>query len=185
MDGDASSADEVSFISVSGNFRQYISYNNSFLFNLSQDYWYFGGGEYQKNAVGGDWIDVGGHCLFGVLNGWYANQTDAFSNSQFYYQLVVSDITSSPNTDSLSEGLLFASRHSENDDILSGMGYGVGGMLSPFAYETGDVVLGPNALAANRNQICDVVFSKSSDKKIQVYALGMNLGILAFEITYY
>ncbi len=190
--GEANSADEVTFISVSGNFRQYISYAPGAIFNLKDvnnpdggGYWYMGGGQYQKNAIGGDWITADGHCLLGVLNGWYAGSSDAFTNNHFYYQLVVSDITDNPNEESLTDGLIFASRSSENDNIREGMGYGVNGMLSPFAFETGSTVLGPNGFAANKSQIGDVVFAKSSEKRIQVYALAMNLGVIAYEISYY
>ena len=62
------------------------------------------------------------------------------------------------------------------------MGYGVNGMISPFAYES-DPVLGPNALAANIDRIADVVVA-SDGTKVDVYALVMNIGLIGYEITF-
>jgi hypothetical protein len=187
--GEATGVDDVQFISVSGNFRQYISYAPGAIFALKDvntaGYWYMGGGQYQRNAIGGDWIQAEDHCLLGVMNGWYAGSADPYTNNQFYYQLVVSDITAVPGENSFTDGLIFASRSSENDNIREGMGYGVQGMLSPFAFENGQTVLGPNSFAPNKNQFGDVVMAKSSEKRIQVYAMAMNLGVIAYEISYY
>ncbi len=183
-DGDATGADDVKFMSVSGNFRQYISYAAGSVFDLADSYWYMGGGQYQHNAIGGDWIQAAGHNLFGVLNGWYAGSTDAFANNHFYYQLVVSDITAAPGASSLTDGLIFASRSSANGNGLEGMGYGQQGMFSPFAFEAGQTVLGPNGVAANKSQIGDVVFASNGGNKVQVYALVMNLGLIGYEITF-
>ena len=183
-DGEATGADNVKFMSVSGNFRQYLSYAPGAVFDLSENYWYMGGGQYQRNAIGGDWIQAAGRNLFGVLNGWYAGSADSFGNNQFYYQLVVSDITAAPTASSLTDGLIFASRSSANEKGLEGMGYGEQGMFSPFAYESGQTVLGPNAVAANKNQIGDVAFASTGSNKVQVYAVVMNLGLVGYEITF-
>ena len=64
------------------------------------------------------------------------------------------------------------------------MGWGVQGMISPFSYTEGETVLGPNAYAANKNQIGDVVFATSGTNKIQVYGFAMNNGLIAYEITF-
>lgn len=180
--GTGKTGDAIDYISVSGNFRQYITHNGTTLFDLGS-YWYMGGGTYQRNAIAGDYIDFAGHKLFGVLNGWYTGKTDEYSNNQFYYQLVVSEIGATPTTTSLTDGLIFASRSSANEEgIIEGMGWGAQGMMSPHAYE--GTVLGPNAIAANQNQIGDVVFATSGTNKIQVYGFAMNIGLIAYEITF-
>ena len=184
LDANATSAENVHFASVSGNFRQYITYDGTLLVP-DASYWYMGGGEYQRNAVGGDIVKVGDHTLMATMNGWYAGSPDPWNNNSFYYQLVVSDIGDAPGETSLTDGLIFASRSSTDDAILSDMGYGVAGMISPFAYEPGFAVLGPNGYGANKSQIGDVVFGKSSEKRVQVYAMAMNLGLIAYEISYY
>lgn len=187
LGGDAESVEDISFISVSGNHRQYVSWNKEFLFTFDSpvEYWYNGGGEYQRSCIGGDYLATGEHCIFGVLNGWYSNQKDPYNNNGFYYQLVVSDLGPAPTASSLTDGLIFASRHTENDNIRSGMGYGVNGMLSPYSYEAGRFVLGPNGWDANKNQIGDVVIANSSEKRFQIYGFAMNIGLLAYEVTYY
>lgn len=181
LEGSAKTAGDIKYISVSGNFRQYISYCGGAPFTISDQaaggHWYMGGGQYQRNAVGGDYIKVGSHCLLGVLNGWYAGSQDAFGNNRFYYQLIVSDIGENPTESSFDDGVLFATRKDEGE----GMGYGKNGMISPFSYDN-QTMLGPNAVAANIDQIGDVVFAKSGDNKVQVYALVMNLGLIGFEI---
>ena len=101
-----------------------------------------------------------------------------------YMQLVVSDITATPTANSFTEGLIFASRSSANEEgVIEGMGYGAQGMMSPFAYE--GTVLGANALAANVDRIGDVALATSEGgKKVQVYGFAMNLGLIAYEITF-
>ena len=185
--GNVSSVDELKFLSVSGNHRQYISWNNEFLFTFDSptEYWYNGGGEYQRSCIGGDYLATTEHNLFGVLNGWYTNMKDPYNNNGYYYQLVVSDLGPTPSEGSLTEGLIFASRHSDNDSIRSGMGYGVNGMISPYSYIEGQTVLGPNGFAENKSQFGDVVIAKTSEKKFQVYGFAMNIGLIAFEIQYY
>ena len=145
-----------------------------------------GGGTYQRLAMGGDYIEASGKQLFGVLNGWYANGQDEYGNNKMYYQLVVSNIGSNPGTSSLTDGLIFASRSSSNgttaEKSLEGMGYGAQGMISPHAYS--GTLLGQNAIAANQNQIGDVVFATSGANKVQVYGFAMNIGLIAYEITF-
>lgn len=181
VEGTGKTADDIKAITVSGQFRQYISYNGAAAFNLGTGYWYHANGTYQHNAIGGDYIEFGGRQLLGVLNGWYTGKADSYGNSQFYYQLVVSNIGSAPVASSMDEGLIFASRSSVNGDGLEGMGYGVQGMISPFAYS--GTVLGPNAIEANQNQIGDVVFA-TKNGKVQVYGFAMNNGLIGYEITF-
>ena len=186
INGNAKSESELSYISVSGNFRQYISFNGQAPFELGSSYWYMGGGTYQRLAMGGDYIEAFGKQLFGVLNGWYATGQDEYGNNKMYYQLVVSNIGSNPGTSSLTDGLIFASRSSSNgttaEKSLEGMGYGAQGMISPHAYS--GTLLGQNAIAANQNQIGDVVFATSGANKVQVYGFAMNIGLIAYEITF-
>ena len=186
LNGDAKDADAIKFIHVSGDHNQIINYNNEFNFNLADSYWYMGGGKYQKSALGGDYISAGSHKLLALLNGWYAGSADTYGNNRMYMQLVVSDITATPTADSFTEGLIFASRSSENEEgVIEGMGLGAGAqaMMSPFAYE--GTVLGANALAANVDRIGDVALATSEGgKKVQVYGFAMNLGLIAYEITF-
>ena len=190
--GNAKSEDELEFISVSGNYRQYITYNNGaaspVLFSLSSSYWYYGGGTYQRCAIGGDYIDVAGHKLFGVLNGWYTGSADSYGNSNMYYQLVVSEIGATPGASAMDDGLIFATRSSSNgttaEKSLEGMGFTPQSAFTPVHFNSAETVLGPNALAANQNQIGDVVFATSGANKVQVYAFAMNMGLFGYEITF-
>lgn len=188
--GNAKTEDELEFLTVSGNFRQYITYNNGtadpVLFSLGSSYWYYGGGQYQRLAMGGDYIDFAGHKLFGVLNGWYATGQDEYGNNKMYYQLVVNEIGAAPAAAAMDNGVIFASRSSTNgttaEKSLEGMGYGAQGMISPHAYS--GTILGQNALAANQHQIGDVVFASSGTNKVQVYGFAMNIGLIGYEITF-
>lgn len=174
MNGTAKTVDDIQYVACSGQFRQYLNYNGTVLFNNPASF-YTGNNEYQRNAIGGDYIQVGSHRLYGVLQGWYAGSAYSTGAFKFYYQLAVSDLGEGTiGADSFKDGLMFSTRY---DAEKTGMGYGVQGMFSPFAYD-GSSIIGEN------EQVGDVVFATSSDGSVQVYALVMNLGIIAYNITF-
>ena len=180
--GSAKTAEDIDYMYVDGKHPQYVGTAGT-KFDLGE-YWYMGGGTYQRSAVAGDFLSYRGRNILAVLNAWYAGQQDGFGNNKMYFQLVVSDIGAAPTASSLTDGLLFASRFSPNENGLAGMGYGANGMFSPFCYTDGGTVLGPNALAANIDRIADVVIA-TDGPKIEVYALVMNLGVVGYEITFH
>ncbi len=177
--GNAKTVEDLKYISCSGQFRQYLSYSGNVLFDMPSQ-WYMGGGTYQRCAIGGDYIASGDHHLYGVLNGWYAGSAFSDGSNKFYYQLVVSEVGATPTQTSFKDGVLFATRYTTNvADAIEGMGYGAQGMISPISYlGAGHTVLGENP------QVGDVVFAKAGDGTIQVYALVMNLGLIAYNIAF-
>ena len=180
MDGTAKTVEDLKYITCAGMFRSYLSYNGKVLFNLPSC-WYMGGNQYQRTAIGGDYIKVGSHSLYGVLNGWYAGSSNTDGSLKFFYQLVVSEIGDTPTETSFSDGVLFASRYTANvEGKIEGMGYGPQGMTAPssMSLTPGLVVLG------ECDQIGDVAFAAAEDGSIQVYALVMNQGLFAFNISF-
>lgn len=180
----ASTIDELKYISVSGNWHQYINYSGDFNFaqttdgneNMTSPLWYNGASKYGHTVVGGDYIEVGGKHLFATLNGWGAGGSFTNGQNKFYYQLVLSDIGATPTADSFKDGGIFGSRITPASETVIGTGYGEKGMISPFAYDGKSTMLGENL------QEGDVEFAVGPDGSVQVYALITNFGLIGYTI---
>lgn len=94
-------------------------------------------------------------------------------------RLYVANIGTQPVATSLIDGFLFDSYKGGGQGELPGSGYCPTGLLSLYPFVKGETILGPNG-----NGTGDVAFGRSADgSAVQVYLLGTNKGMLAYEIT--
>lgn len=179
IDGTAKTIEDMKFISCSGQFRSYLSYNSEDPFTYPAG-WHMGTGTYGRNSIGGDYIKVGDHHLYGVLNGFGAGGSFSNGSNKFYYQLVVGEVGEVPTKDSFKDGAIFATRMTANEEgKIEGMGYGVQGMISPISYAGAN-----GTMLGETLEVGDVAFATAEDGTVQVYALVMNIGLIAYNIAF-
>lgn len=166
----------LSYIWTTGNYNQGIMYvpagtgSRAVTFTRPSSHWWSG------RVISQGYIEFNGTNLLAVFN-------KSNSSGVGYGRLYVSNIGASPAADSFKNGFIFDSREGNLNGTgeITGSGYGVRGMTSPYSYTSGKTVVGTNG-----NQVGDVVFGHSDDgNAVQVYMLDTDCGLIAFEITRY
>lgn len=181
----SSNYDALEYFWSSAHWRSNLVYSKAgagVFFDLPDSHWwkYAGGSDYSHPSGALDVIEFNGAHLLAVMNGSYSNKAVEDVN-QFYWRCYVADVGANPAASSLVSGFIFDTREGgiEGTDAYEGSGFAVTGMISPYAWETGQEVL-----YGNLYQTYDTVFVKGDDgMSVQLYFMSTDQGLIGWNLT--